>query len=355
VAASSLILASTGSQAATKLFNVVLTVAIFLAALGIIFVVAGKVRGRAERPLTIFICLAPAVILATAGLIVPAIKTILNSFTNKAASDQKLTLVNGKLVPVQTKNVGLHNYKIAFTDPDTRATLIRTLLWIIIVPLVSVAVGLLIALLTDRMKRPGLAKTMIFLPTAISFVGASVIWKLVYDAPVYNQNGSPGTQTGLLSKIAIAFGWDHPPNWLLNSPLNTYLLMVILIWIQAGFAMVVLGAALKAIPEEILEAARIDGATGARLFRTVQIPMIRNTLVVVTTTITIASLKVFDIVFTVTGGNFKTDVLADLVFNDLFVTNITGQGSALAVILFLCVLPLVGYNVVQIRRERATR
>jgi alpha-glucoside transport system permease protein len=153
----------------------------------------------------------------------------------------------------------------------------------------------------------------------------------------------------------MAFGWNHPPNWLLNSPLNTYLLMVILIWIQAGFAMVVLGAALKAIPEEILEAARIDGATGARLFRTVQIPMIRNTLVVVTTTITIASLKVFDIVFTVTGGNFKTDVLADLVFNDLFVTNITGQGSALAVILFLCVLPLVAYNVVQIRRERATR
>lgn len=353
--ASTVILASTGSEAASKLFDVVLAVAIFLVALGLIFFVAGRVRGRAERPLSIFICLAPAVILATAGLIVPAIKTIFTSFTNEQATGQKLKLVNGKLVKYEAQNVGLHNYKIAFTNSDTRDTLIRTLLWIIIVPVVSVGVGLLIALLTDRMKRPNLAKTLIFLPTAISFVGASAIWLLVYDQPVYKQDGSAGTQTGLLSKIAIAFGWSHPPNWILHSPLNTYLLMVILIWIQAGFAMVVLGAALKAIPDEILEAARIDGATGATLFRTVQIPMIRSTLVVVVTTITIASLKIFDIVFTTTGGNYHTDVLADLVYNDLFVTNVTGQGSALAVILFICVLPLVIYNVAQIRRERATR
>jgi alpha-glucoside transport system permease protein len=321
----------------------------------LIFFIADRVRGRFERPLAILICLLPAVLLATAGLVVPAIKTIQTSFTNAQASGQKLTLVNGKLVPVHTENVGLDNYKVAFTDPDTRATLIRTLLWIIVVPLVSVGVGLLIALLTDRMKRPGLAKTLIFLPTAISFVGASLIWSLVYDAPVYNANGSPGSQTGLLSRVAIALGWSHPPNWILHSPSNTYLLMIILIWVQAGFAMVVLGAALKAIPEEILEAARIDGATGFRLFRTVQIPMIRNTLVVVVTTITIASLKIFDIVNTITGGNFKTDVLADLIYNDLFVTNVTGKGSALAVILFLCVIPLVAYNVVQLRRERSTR
>jgi alpha-glucoside transport system permease protein len=205
------------------------------------------------------------------------------------------------------------------------------------------------------MRRPGLAKTLIFLPTAISGVGASLIWALVYDAPNYNQNGTPSSQTGLLSQLAIALGWKHPPNWLLSSPANSYLLMIILVWIQVGFAMVVLGAALKAIPEEIIEAARIDGATGARLFRTVQVPMIRNTLIVVATTITIASLKLFDIVFTVTSGNYNTDVLANQMYSELFVTNQTGRGSALAVILFLCVVPLVTYNVIQMRRERATR
>jgi alpha-glucoside transport system permease protein len=353
--ASHLLLASTASQAGSKLLGVILVIAGFIAILVIIFAVAGRVTGRLERPTTILICLAPAVILACAGLVIPAIKTIQTSFTNAQAAGQKLICSATECHKISTKNVGLDNYKFAFTDSDTRATLIRTVLWIVIVPLVTVVIGLLLALLLDRMKRTGLPKTLIFLPTAISFVGASIIWSLVYNAPVYNQNGSPGTQTGLLSKIAISLGWDHPPNWILHSPLNTYLLMVILIWIQVGFAMVVLGAALKAIPEEIIEAARIDGATGMRLFRTVQIPMIRNTLVVVVTTVTIASLKVFDIVFTVTDGNYKTDVLADAMYQYLFVTNQTGRGSALAVILFLCVVPLVAYNVVQLRKERATR
>jgi alpha-glucoside transport system permease protein len=131
--------------------------------------------------------------------------------------------------------------------------------------------------------------------------------------------------------------------------------MVVLIWIEVGFAMVVLGAALKAIPDEILEAARMDGATGITLFRTVQIPMIRSTLIVVTTTVTIATLKTFDIVFTMTNGNYNTDILARQMYNELFTTNQTGRGSALAVILFLCVLPLVVYNVFQMRKDRATR
>ena len=353
MAADHVILASVASQAGSKLFGVVLTVAIFVAVLLVVFAVAGKITGRIERPLAIVVLVAPAVILSLAGLVVPAIQTIFTSFTNEQAAGQKLQIINGKLVSNSTKFVGLKNYKFAFTDSYTLHTLFRTVIWIVIVPLVTVAIGLLLALLFDRMKRVNFAKTLIFLPTAISFVGASLIFALVYNAPVYNQDGTPGTQTGLLSKLAITFGWKHPPNWILDSPLNTFLLMVILIWIQVGFAMVVLGAALKAIPEEIIEAARIDGATGYRLFRTVQVPMIRNTLVVVATTITIASLKIFDIVFTVTGGNYNTDVLADQMYNQLFVTNQTGRGSALAVILFLCVVPLVVYNVFQIRRERA--
>jgi alpha-glucoside transport system permease protein len=349
------ILASTASEAGGKLFGVVITVAIFVAILLVVFAVAGKVTGRLERPIAIAVLVAPAVILSLAGLVVPAIQTIYTSMTNEQAAGQKFKIVNGKLVEYKTRFIGADNYKFAFTDSETLHTLFRTVLWVVLVPIVTVVIGLLLALLTDRMKRPGLAKTLIFMPTAISFVGASLIWALVYNAPVYNQDGTPGTQTGLFSRLAVAIGWDHPPNWLLDTSINTYLLMIILVWIEVGFAMVVLGAALKAIPEEIIEAARIDGATGATLFRTVQIPMIRNTLIVVATTITIAALKIFDIVFTVTGGNNSTDVLASKMYTDLFVTNQTGRGSALAVILFVCVVPLVAYNVVQMRRERSSR
>jgi alpha-glucoside transport system permease protein len=170
---------------------------------------------------------------------------------------------------------------------------------------------------------------------------------------VIGNNGKPGTQTGLLSELAIKLGWHHPPSWLTDSPLNIFLEMIILIWIQVGFAMVVLNAALKAIPEDILEAARMDGATGFTLFRTVQIPMIRTTLVVVTTTIMIMTLKAFDIVFTINDGNFNTDVLANQLYGDMFVTNQVSRGASLAVILFLCVTPLVIFNVVQLRKERA--
>jgi alpha-glucoside transport system permease protein len=148
-------------------------------------------------------------------------------------------------------------------------------------------------------------------------------------------------------------GWKNPPDWIQTPPGNTFLLMMILIWIETGFAMVVIAAALKAIPDEIIEAAEVDGATGYKLFTKVQIPMIRGTLVVVLTTVTIMSLKIFDIVRTVTNGNFSTDVLARQMYDDLFVTFQGGRGAALAVILFLCVVPLVAYNIRQLRRQRA--
>jgi len=337
------ILASNASESASRFLGILVAVGGFIAILLIIFLVAGRVTGKLQRPLTILICLVPAVVLALIGLVIPAIDTIVTSFTNQQALTQ---------LPAYIHGVGLKNYGYAFTDPESRSTLIRTLQWLIIVPIVAVAVGLAVALLTDRMKRPGLAKTLIFLPTAISGVGASLIWSYVYNAPVYNNDGSAGAQTGLLSQLAIKLGWKHPPAWLITSPGNIYLEMMILIWIQAGFAMVVLGAALKAIPEDILEAARMDGANGFTLFRTVQIPMIRNTLVVVATTITIATLKIFDIVQTINNGNFNTDVLAHKMYTDMFVTNQVGRGAALAVILFLCVVPLVAYNVVQLRKDR---
>jgi alpha-glucoside transport system permease protein len=336
---SHLILAGTLSDSASKLFSVVEAVGGFLAILLIVFFIAGRVTGRFERPLTIAICLVPALILVLIGLVIPAITTFVTSLKNQQFLGQK-----------QTKYIGLDNYKFDFTDSTTQATLIRTLLWLIIVPAAAVFVGLMVALLVDRMKYSSFAKSLIFLPTAISFVGAAVIWSYVYN---YTDPSQP--QTGLLSQVVIKFGWHNPPNWLISSPLNIFLEMVIMIWIQAGFAMVVLGAALRAIPDEIIEAARMDGASGVKLFRTIQIPMIRNTLVVVVTTVMITTLKVFDIVATLNNGNFKTDVLARQMYGDLFVTSQVSRGSSLAVLLFLFVLPLVIYNVVQLRKERATR
>jgi alpha-glucoside transport system permease protein len=207
-----------------------------------------------------------------------------------------------------------------------------------------------LALLADRMKREAIPKSLIFLPMAISFVGASIIWGLVY---AYRDPSQP--QVGLLSQVAMWFGWSNPPNWILWQPWNNFLLMVIMIWVQTGFAMVVLSAAIKAIPGEIIEAAAIDGAKGFRMFRTVTIPMIRGTLVVVLTTIMIAVLKIFDIVRTMTGGNFNTQVLSNEMYSQSFVQFNVGHGAALAVVLFAGVIPLVVYNVIQLRRERATR
>jgi len=330
---------SVAGQAATTLLGAVEAVLGFVAILAIVFFVAGRATGRLEKPLAVIICLGPALFLVALGLVIPAITTINNSLTNQQFLGQQ-----------KTKKVGLKNYVFAFTDPYTQQTIVRTVLWLVIVPAVAVGVGLLVALLVDRMKYASIPKTMVFLPTAISFVGAAVIWSYVYNYVTPSQ-----PQTGLLSQVVIKLGWSNPPNWLITPPLNTFLEMVIMIWIQAGFAMVVLGAALKAIPDEVIESARMDGASGFRLFRTIQVPMIRNTLVVVLTTVMITTLKVFDIVFTINNGNFKTDVLARQMYADMFVTSQVARGSALAVILFLAVLPLVLYNVRQLRREREIR
>ncbi len=306
----------------------------FFAVLLLVFFLAARAKGKAQTPLAILIFVGPAIALLFVGLVVPAIRTIALSFFN-AGSD---------------KFVGLKNYGWAFTDPDMRVVLINTILWILVTPVLATFLGLMLALLIDRMKHESVPKSFMFMPMAISFVGASIIWKFVYE---YRDPSLP--QIGLLSQICIWLGWKNPPNWLLSSPLNTFLLMVIMVWIQVGFAMVVLSAAIKAIPTDVIEAAALDGATGVRLFRTVTIPMIRNTLIVVFTTILIAVLKIFDIVRTTTGGNFKTDVLANEMYTQIFTQFDFGKGSALAVILFLGVTPVLAYNVIQLRKERATR
>jgi alpha-glucoside transport system permease protein len=350
---SSVVLAGTVSDSVSRITGVLEVVAGFVAILLVVFLIAGRATGRFQKPVTLLVCLGPAVLLVVVGLVIPAIQTLLLSLKNQQFLGEQACPPHPTPGFPCTKYVGLKNYTADFKDQYTRQTFYHTIAWLIIVPLVTVAVGLLAALLMDRMRHAAVPKTLIFLPTAISLVGGSVLWSYVYNAPVYNNNGSPGSQTGLLSQLALKLGWKHPPAWLTTSPGNRYLEMVILIWIQAGFAMVVLNAALKAIPEDILEAARMDGATGFRLFRTVQVPMIRSTLIVVTTTIMITTLKAFDIVLTLYNGNFNTDVLARQMFADLFVTNQVSRGASLAVILFILVTPLVIFNVVQLRKERA--
>lgn len=325
---------STLTDAAGKLGQVVQALAVFLGVLLVVFFFAGRATGRSQRPVTIAVFLGPAAILLLVGLVVPAVQTIYLSLENDDS----------------TRFVGAANYRWAFTTSGIRQVFLNTALWIVIAPAFTTAFGLAVALLVDRIKRPAIYKSLIFLPMAISFVGASFIWRFVYES---RDPAQP--QIGLLSRIVIALGWKDPPNWILSQPLNNFLLMVIMVWVQTGFAMVVLSAAIKGIPDEILEAAKVDGATGAKLLFRVTLPMIRNTLIVVLTTIMIITLKVFDIIRTMTGGNYGTQVLANEMYSQRFVQFDVGRGTALAVILFGAVLPLVGYNIVALRKERAHR
>jgi alpha-glucoside transport system permease protein len=323
-------------SSAYKMFLTVAVPAVFFAVLLVVFWLAARARGKFQTPLARLIFLGPAVVLVFIGLVIPALQTTYKSFFNADSS----------------KWIGLKNYGWIFTTPDNRTFLINTALWIIITPIFSTALGLTLALLLDRMKRESLPKSLIFMPMAISFVGASIIWNLVYS---YKDPSVTPDQTGLLSAIVIKLGISNPPNWILWQPWNNFLLMVIMIWIQTGFAMVVLSAAIKAIPMDVTEAAMLDGAYGWNLFRRVTVPMIRGTLVVVLTTIAIGVLKVFDIVRTMTGGNFGTQVLANEMYAQSFVQFDWGRGSALAVVLFVAVVPLIIYNVVQLRKEQSIR
>ena len=289
-------------------------VAMFFAILLVVFFLAARAKGKAQNPLARLIFLGPAVLLLIIGLVVPAIQTIGLSFKN----------------PDGDKWVGIANYKWIFTTPDNWQILFNTFLWVIVVPIAATALGLTLALLLDRMKRESLPKSLIFMPMAISFVGASIIWGLVYE-----YRDPAVEQVGLLSQLLIWLGIDDPPNWLLWQPWNNFLLMVIMIWIQVGFAMVVLSAAIKAIPMDVVEAAMLDGATGSKLFRKVTVPMIRGTLIVVFTTIMIGTLKVFDIVRVMTNGNFGTQIVANEMYAQSFVQFDYGRGSALAVVLFV--------------------
>lgn len=321
-------------QTISKLSSLVITILVFAALVSVAFWLAERSSERNQRFVKYLLFLSPALLFLFIGLIGPALRTLYLSFRD--ARGQNF--------------VGLENYQWAFTQPEILEILKNTGIWMVVAPIASTGLGLTIAVLTDRMRRPGVVKSLIFMPMAISFVGAGIIWKFVYQF----QPNDRVAEIGLLSQIAEWLGFV-PTNWILTSPLNTFLLIVVFVWIQTGFAMVVLSAAIKAIPDEILEASMLDGASGWKRFTKVTVPMIRGTIIVVLSTITIGALKVFDIIRTMTGGNFKTSVIANEMYNQSFRALNYGTGSALAIILFIGVLPLVAYNVMQLRRERTER
>jgi alpha-glucoside transport system permease protein len=316
-----------------KFASVFTAIAVFFVVLGLLFAIAGRVNGKKARPIALTIFLGPALVLLLAGLVIPGIRTILFSFMN----------------PDSNEFIGLGNYQWMLEDPNVRTIMINTILWILVVPLFTAALGLLLAVMLDRVKRESIPKALLFMPMAISFVGASIIFKFVYE---FNEPDQP--QIGLLSAIVKFLGFV-PSDWMLSKPLNTFLLMIIYVWTQMGFGMVILSAAIKGVPADIVEASALDGANGWRLFRNITFPMVKGTFIVVLATGVVGALKVFDIVRTMTGGNFSTNVLANEMYSQTFVQFDQGKGSALAVILFLLVTPILIYNIRSLRQERANK
>lgn len=277
--------------------------------------------------------LAPAIILLLIGLVYPIISTTFAAFMNSRGN----------------RFVGLDNFQWVFNpNGPGLIVVINTIIWVLIVPIVSTVFGLAYAVFIDKSRGERFFKILVFMPMAISFVGASIIWRFVYDAKPADQ-----AQIGLLNQIVVWFGGE-PMQWLQNSPWNTFFLIVVLIWIQTGFAMVVLSAAIKGVPSEQLEAAELDGTNAWQRFLNVTVPGIRSSLVVVLTTISIASLKVFDIVRTMTAGTNNTSVIANEMYTQ-FKGFEFGRSSALAVVLFLLVLPIVIYNARQIAKQKEIR
>ena len=305
-------------------------VAIFFGFYGIVFAAGARLKGKRQNWLALAIFLIPALILVMTGLGVPAIQTLLESFKSADAS----------------KWVGFANYKWAFKTPEIRLAFLNTMLWFVITPIIVTSLGLALATMLNKMKREAIPKSLIFMPMAISFVGGSLIWNMMYQ---YEEPNMP--QRGLVGQVMKWLGipLQHLILW---SPWNNLFLMAVYVWGFTGFAMVILSAAIKGVPADIVEASALDGAHGWRLFRNITFPMVKGTFIVVLATGVVGALKVFDIVRTMTGGNFSTNVLANEMYSQTFVQFDQGKGSALAVVLFLLVPPILIYNIRSLKKER---
>jgi alpha-glucoside transport system permease protein len=310
-----------------------LALGVFVALVAVVLFLVGLVQGRRGDRAVAVGFIGPTVLLVVVGLVYPALRTLQQSFQDADGASY----------------VGLDNYSTIFTNSEQLTVLRNTALWVVVTPFVATAIGLVYAVLIDRARVEAFAKALIFLPMAISFVGASIIWKFVYE---FRPDQANVNQIGLLNQVLVWLG-GSPRQFLVDSPVNTLFLIVVMIWIQAGFAMTVLSAAIKAIPDDIVEAARLDGVSSGGMFRHITVPSIRPALIVVLTTIGIGTLKVFDIVRTMTGGQFGTSVVANEFYTQSFRADQAGLGAALAVVLFVLVIPIVAYNIRQLRASEA--
>ena len=317
-----------GDRSLAKVVMAVVAIVVGVGGVWLVYGSAGSIvdrlSSRWSSRLTPWIFVGPAVVLVGIYLVYPVVSTILTSLT---------------------EGQGLGNYRFALTDRQMLTAFRNNIIWLVVATGGSVLLGLVIAGLMDRVRREALAKTFIFLPLAISLVGASVIWGFVY---AWRPASQP--QYGLANAIWTSVGGDPVP-WVQTPGINTFALILIMVWLQTGFAMVVLSAAIKGVSAEVMEAARMDGASERQLFFQVVVPIIKGSILTVATTIAIAVLKIFDIVFVMTGGRFDTDVVANRMFLEMFQFGNYGRASALAVILFLAVVPLMIVNVRNLRRQ----
>jgi alpha-glucoside transport system permease protein len=287
--------------------------------------------------------LAPAFIFMLVFIIYPTLATIRLSFLDaRSVNSAATTCLAG-----QPCWGVFENYRYALTNPIMVNALRNNALWLLLMVPVTIIGGLIFAVLADQVRYESAAKSIIFMPMAISFIGAGVIWRFVYD---FQSGGN--AQVGLLNAVIVGSG-GQPVPWLSDPYINNFMLMIVGVWLWAGFCMTILSAAIKGVDAEMLEAARVDGANEWKVFFSIMLPTITPTIVVVTTTMAIIVLKIFDIVFVMTGGNFGTEVIANRMFN-LIVTNV-GQSTAIAVLLIVLTIPILIYNVRRFRQQEAER
>jgi alpha-glucoside transport system permease protein len=305
-----------------------------------------------------FVFVGPAMALLIWFLALPTVRTLyLSLFGRNGPPDVPLSMLftapGQYFTALSGQFVGLSNYIAVFTDRLMLEALRNNILfWVGLTTPLTVIAGLLIAVLADRSSFERTAKSLIFMPMAISFVGASVIWRFIYAV-----NPADVQQIGLLNAIVVALG-GQPHGWTnytAIAPWNNFFLVVIVLWLQTGFAMVLFSAAIKGIPDELLEAARIDGATEIQIFFRIMVPYILPTIITVTTTIVIFTLKIFDVVWVMTGGQFGTDVIGTQFYRQSFINRNSGYGSAIAIVLLIAVIPVIVYNLRQVREEDAFR
>jgi alpha-glucoside transport system permease protein len=324
---------------AEKFVTAMITVLVGIGAALLLYYLLNKLAellpGRWEDRIKPFFYILPAYVAITVYLIYPTIQTAINSFKDSASVEY----------------VGFDNYTTLLESERFQQTLFNTLLWIVIVPAATVVLGLAVATLADRLnpKSENFVKTMVFLPMAISFVGAATVWDFIYVA---RPEGRP--QIGIQNAIITSLGFD-PIAWLEQSQfhLNSFFLMLVLLWMQVGFAMVLLSAAVKGVPVDTLEAARIDGANERQIFFKVIVPQIKGTIITVFVTVTIGVMKIFDIVYVMTNGNFNTNVVGNEFYNQFSTNFNNGAASAIVMMLMIAVVPIMIFQVRHFRAEEA--